>query len=126
VTVVTAAEAGKVACYSGGRYGSTDGLPIAAEVGRSSRGLPAPCKDDAICALTRHARRAGPSPGLGSQIEGESRSLDARPPICGRAPARVADPVLKESEICSAIAGCRKRRLCDDWTYEDRIGARSI
>jgi hypothetical protein len=34
VTVVTVAEAGSVERSSGGRYGSADGFPVAAEAGR--------------------------------------------------------------------------------------------
>jgi len=72
VTTVTASEAGSVARYSGGRYGSTDGFPVAAEAGRSSRGLPAPC-EDAICGLMR----TRPSP---EEIMGR-RMQRAHPPL---------------------------------------------
>src|SRR5262249_22307528 len=53
VTTVTSSEPRSVERCLGGRYGSTDGFPVAAEAGRSSRGLPAPCEDAAICAWCR-------------------------------------------------------------------------
>src|SRR5262245_66651467 len=53
VTTVTSSQPRSVERCLGGRYGSTDGFPVAAEAGRSSRGLPAPCEDAAICAWCR-------------------------------------------------------------------------
>jgi hypothetical protein len=110
VTIVTSSEPRSVERCLGGRYGSTDGFPVAAEAGRSSWGLPAPCEDAAICASMRtrpppqtkcHSipRRSGwdkyPIWIQGSQSRAGKR-LRPCPPLRGRVRGYAPDPVRRK------------------------------